>query len=250
MLTISIVTPVRNGAKALRGCIESVRNQNHPSEHIIVDGASTDGTLKIIDEYRSSISRTVSEPDKGVYDAMNKGIKLASGEIIGILNADDMYADENVISRVAAAFERKGIESCYGDLTYVDSLDITRVVRLWRSGAFGERKLFAGWMPPHPTFFLKRNVYEKYGMFNLDLGSAADYELMLRLLLKYKISTFYIPLTLVKMRVGGVSNASIRNRIRANLMDRRAWEVNGLKPYPWTLWMKPLRKLGQYSAKH
>ena len=136
-----------------------------------------------------------------------------------------------------------------GDLVYVDANDTDRVVRYWRLGDFALHKFYWGWMPPHPTFFVRREVYEKYGLFNDDLGSAADYELMLRFLLKSRISAAYIPEMLVKMRVGGASNASLTKRIKANKMDRRAWEINGLKPYPWTLWMKPLRKVGQYFRK-
>ena len=124
-----------------------------------------------------------------------------------------------------------------------------RIVRYWKSGDYNPQKFYHGWMPPHPTFFVRRAIYEKYGLFNLELSSAADYELMLRFLLKHKITTTYIPEVLVKMRTGGMSNASLKNRFRANRMDRKAWEVNGLKPYPWTLWMKPLRKVGQFFSK-
>lgn len=143
-------------------------------------------------------------------------------------------------------FEKQNVESCYGDLLYVHKNDTDRVIRYWRASEYHHGKFKNGWMPPHPTFFVKREIYEKYGLFNLNLGSAADYELMLRFLLKYKITTVYIPQVLIKMRTGGISNASLKNRIRANRMDRLAWKVNGLKPYPWTLWLKPLRKATQF----
>jgi len=197
---------------------------------------------------------------------MNKGLNIATGEIVGILNADDFYADEYVLDRVADLFVDPSVDACYGNLVYVKEQGkrsekrwtrlITQnsklktqnfqVVRYWKSGPFEANKFYSGWMPPHPTFFVRRTVYEKYGLFNLDLGSAADYELMLRFLLKHRINVAYIPEVLVKMRVGGVSNANLSNRLRANQMDRKAWEVNGLKPSPWTLWLKPRRKIPQW----
>ena len=159
--------------------------------------------------------------------------------------------DDRVLERVAGVFENPSIEACYGDLVYVKALtrDSKQVLRYWKSGPFHPDKFKWGWMPPHPTFFVRRSVYEKYGLFNLDLGSAADYELMLRFLFKHRIKVAYIPEVLVCMRAGGVSNASVKNRVNANLMDRKAWEVNGLKPYPWTLFLKPLRKLPQWFMK-
>ena len=201
---------------------------------------------------------------------MNKGIRLATGDIIGILNADDFYASPDVLAKVAAVFEDPAVEACYGDLEYVKggsrfkvqgsrlkttlnvehrTLNGFSVVRYWQSGPFTPDRFRWGWMPPHPTFFVRRSVYEKFGLFRLDMGSAADYELMLRLLLKHRITTAYIPEVLVRMRVGGASNATLTSRIKANRMDRRAWEVNGLKPYPWTLLCKPLRKLPQWFLR-
>lgn len=245
-MNISVITVVRNGAGTIRECIESIRTQIVSAEHIVIDGGSTDGTLNILKEYDAQISKLISEPDKGIYDAMNKGLALAQGDVIGILNADDMYAHAGILSEVAKIFSDKGVDSCYGDLLYVDYHDMSRVIRYWQAGNYSERQFYRGWMPPHPTFFVRRSVYETYGKFNLSLGSAADYELMLRFLLRYKISTAYIPDILIRMRVGGVSNMSLKNRIMANQMDRKAWKVNGLTPYWWTLYMKPLRKIGQY----
>jgi glycosyltransferase involved in cell wall biosynthesis len=195
------------------------------------------------------ISHIVSESDQGIYDAMNKGIRLAQGDIVGILNADDFYASSDILAKVAAIFADPAIDACYGDLVYMDSTDTGKVVRYWRSGAFSPRKFYWGWMPPHPTFFVRRWVYERFGLFNLDLGSAADYELMLRFLVKHQINVAYIPEVLVKMRTGGVSNVSLQNRLKANRMDRKAWTINALKPYPWTLWLKPLRKIGQWVKR-
>lgn len=300
MTTFSIITATHNSAATIAGCLASVQSQTIPAEHLIIDGASTDATIETItrldpDAQRltpdlgltpytvhcSPITRIISEPDRGIYDAMNKGIQLATGEVIGILNSDDMYAGPEVLAKVAALFEDPSVDACYGDLVYVKesgaghwglgtgkepktqeghglqdggqaSLPLTvhrspfTVVRYWKSGPFDPRRFYWGWMPPHPTFFVRRSVYEHHGLFDLSLGSAADYELMLRFLLRYRISVNYIPEVLVRMRTGGASNASLAARLRANRMDRRSWETNGLTPYPWTLIFKPLRKLPQW----
>ena len=244
-VTISIITATFNSASTLRDCLTSVSSQHITTEHLIIDGVSTDKSLAIVNSY-PHIAKIISEPDRGIYDAMNKGIALATGDVIGILNSDDFYADRDVLAKVAQVFTKDGVDSCYGDLVYVDPANISRITRVWKSGPFHINNFFWGWMPPHPTFFVRRTLYEKYGMFNLNLGSAADYELMLRFLVKHKITMSYIPEVLVKMRAGGVSNVSLRNRLKANRMDRKAWEVNGLDPFPWTTCLKPLRKIGQF----
>lgn len=247
--TISVITACRNCAHTLEHAIASVASQNgvQPLHHV-VDGGSTDGSLAII-QSSPKISNFLTEPDNGLYDAMNKGIRLAEGDVIGILNADDFYSSPLILQRVAQVFEDESVAACYGDLCYVSGEYSRKIVRYWRSGPYVYRKFYWGWMPPHPTFFVRRSIYERYGGFNLSLGSAADYELMLRFLLKYQIKTVYIPEVLVCMRIGGVSNASMANRIKANRMDRKAWLINGLRPYPWTLWCKPLRKLHQYFVR-
>ena len=248
MPRISVITVVRNAVDTISECIQSIQNQKAPVEHIIVDGASIDGTMERIKSF-NCISRVVSEPDRGLYDAMNKAISLATGDVVGILNADDVYAGPDVLRKVQKIFENNSIDACYGDLFYVDSKDTEKIKRYWRSGSFHPDKFYWGWMPPHPTFFVRRSVYENYGLFNLDMGTAADYELMLRLLVKHRVSAVYLPEIIVRMRSGGASNAALANRLRANRMDRKAWEVNGLKPYPWTFLMKPLRKLPQYFRR-
>ncbi len=215
-------------------------------EHILIDGGSVDDTSRIIDARRGALARVVSEPDRGIYDAMNKGIGLASGDVVGILNADDYYPSGDALEKVSAAFSDPAVDACYGDLVYVSGGDAGRIIRYWRSGEFAPGKFYRGWMPPHPTFFVRREAYERFGSFNLELGSAADYEIMLRLLLKHRLRAVYIPEVLVHMRTGGISNASLANRFKANRMDRRAWQVNGLRPRFWTLWAKPLRKVGQW----
>lgn len=249
-MKVSIITACYNSAAFIQHAITSVASQSYQSiEHIIVDGGSTDGTLEIINQYRPFFSHIISEPDKGMYDAMNKGIAKASGEVVGILNADDFYSNCDVIAQIAALFEDNSVDTCYGDLEYVDTFNTTKICRYWISGYYRAERFYNGWMPPHPTFFARRSLYERHGIFNLELGSSADYELMLRFLLRYGAKTAYIPDVLVKMRTGGVSNVSLKNRLRANRMDRLAWRINQLTPLPWTLYMKPLSKLGQFFRR-
>lgn len=263
---ISIITATYNAAATLPDNLACIQSQSGAVEHLLIDGASTDGTLEIIKNYctkpshlapqASPLTKYISEPDKGIYDAMNKGIALASGEVVGILNADDFYPHPEVLAKVAQVFADPQVEACYGDLLYVaensQASSLTpqaspfKVVRYWKSGSFRPEQFYQGWMPPHPTFFVRRSLYQRFGSFNLALGTAADYELMLRFLLKHRIKAVYLPEVLVHMRVGGASNASVGNRVKANRNDRKAWEVNGLRPYPWTLAMKPLRKIPQW----
>ena len=246
-MKVTIITVVYNGAKTIRHCIESVLNQDFQEvEYIIIDGNSSDGTQDIVKGYGSKISRFVSERDGGIYDAMNKGIQLATGDVIGILNADDYYAYNSVLSDVAFAMQADDIKGCYGDLVYVDADNEAVIKRQWISGNYKAGAFLNGWMPPHPAFFVKKELYKEYGTFRLDLGSAADYELMLRFIHKAGIKIAYVPKVLVKMRTGGVSNSNIKNRIAANRNDLRAWKENNLKPRFYTLWLKPLRKILQF----
>lgn len=259
MNEISIITATYNAAENLRHCFSSLHRQNTHVEHILIDGGSSDGTVDIIREYSDKISHVVSEPDRGVYDALNKGIRLAKGDIIGILHADDYYAGPNSLHKVLNVFQDPAIDSCYADLVYVENslneydshtkCTAAQVVRYWHSGTFHPNRFYWGWMPPHPTFFVRRSVYEKYGLFNLEMGTSADYELMLRFLLKHKISCQYIPKVLVCMTTGGMSNASLGNRLRAHRHDYKAWSENGLKPYPWTIPLKPIRKIPQWFCE-
>lgn len=246
-MKVSILTVVYNGAATIGHCIESVLGQDYPDiEYIIVDGNSKDGTQEIVRSYGDKIARFLSEPDAGIYDAMNKGIQLATGAVIGILNADDFYAYPSVISEVAGVLASSDFDASYGDLEYIDANDATLVRRKWVSGAYKVGAFLNGWMPPHPTFFVKKEVYNAHGHFRLDLGSAADYELMLRFVHRENIKLAYLPKVLVKMRAGGVSNSTFKNRIAANRNDRMAWKINNLKPRFYTLWLKPLRKIIQF----
>jgi glycosyltransferase involved in cell wall biosynthesis len=219
-----------------------------PIEYIIIDGASTDRTMDIIHGFGDKITKVLSEPDKGIYDGMNKGLDLVSGEIVGILNSDDFYANNQVIKNVVNTFkpQTKGV---YADLDYVDPVDVDKIVRHWESGLYEKGAFKKGWMPPHPTFFVKKEVYDQYGKFSLELKSAADYELMLRFIHKHEITINYLPETIVKMRTGGASNASFKNRLKANREDKKAWEMNGLKPGALTFVRKPLSKIKQYIKR-
>ena len=248
-MLISILTPSFNSAATIQHTLDAVAVQSYRNkEHLIIDGGSTDQTVEIL-SHSSFGGRYITEPDKGIYDAMNKGIRLAQGEIIGILNADDFYPHPRVLEKVMQAFTDQDCDAVYGDLHYVDAADTDRIVRYWRSGSYTPNAFTWGWMPPHPTFFVRRSVYEKYGLFNLDLGTAADYELMLRFIHRHRISLAYIPEVLVNMRTGGASNSNLTARLKANRMDRKAWEVNGLEPYWFTTYLKPLRKLTQFVFK-
>jgi glycosyltransferase len=209
---------------------------------------SNDDTLAIVRSF-PHVTSVTSEADNGIYDAMNKGIKKATGDIVGILNSDDFYASPSILSEIVSAFEETGCDAVYGDLEYVNRTDVSKVVRYWRSGKYDQGSFAWGWMPPHPTFFVKRSLYDQYGVFNLDMRTAADYELMLRFIHKHKIKLTYIPKVLVKMRDGGASNVSIGSRIRANREDKQAWMINGLNPYWFTLYLKPIRKLSQFIFK-
>lgn len=244
---VTIVTVTLESKDLIRDAIESVVNQNYPNiEYLIIDGGSSQESLNIIHEYRHKITKIVSERDAGIYDAMNKGLSLATGDIIGFLNSDDFYNGLDVISKVVRTMEDGGFDAVYGDLDYVKLNSKHRIVRRWRSGPMKLDRFYKGWMPPHPTFFVRKSVYQQFGGFNQQLKHAADYELMLRLLFVYKVKAGFIPHVLVKMRLGGQSNRSLRNRLLANLEDKQAWEMNGIHPKWYTFILKPLLKVFQY----
>lgn len=243
---ISLITATYNSASTIQDTLRSVAAQEYPRiEHLIIDGLSKDNTLELVGQF-PHVQKVVSERDRGIYDAMNKGIALATGDIVGIINSDDFYHTPQVLSKVAAMMEQSGAGVLYGDLEYVDAVDTGKVIRHWKSGTYHNTRFHRGWMPPHPTFFVRRELYAQFGGFNTDLRFSADYELMLRFLVRHRVPVCYLPEVMVRMRMGGASNASLRNRLRANREDRLAWEINGLKPRFYTLVWKPLSKIGQF----
>ncbi|MEP6391046.1 MAG: glycosyltransferase family 2 protein [Halioglobus sp.] len=248
-MQITLITPVRNNADTIGDCLRSVAEQTVDCQHIILDGGSTDGTLEIIEKEKGTDAILISEPDQGMYHAINKGLKLAACEVVGVLNSDDYYPNDAVLTTVVEAFLNPTVGACYGDLQYVDKVDTAKMARYWRSGDYKRERFFGGWMPPHPTFFLRRHLYEKHGGYRLDMGTSADYELMLRMLLTHRVNAAYIPQVMVHMRNDGMSNVSLKSRIKANRSDRKAWRVNGIAPRPWTLIAKPLGKIGQWFSK-
>jgi len=249
-MKVSVITGVLNRVNTIEDCIRSILGQSYKDiEHIIIDGGSTDGTLDVIYSYKDKIAKIVSEPDNGIYDALNKGIGLASGEIIGILHSDDFYAHDRVIENVVSVFKRENVDSCYGDLEYVSKENPDRVIRYWKVSSYSERKFKYGWMLAHPAFFVKKWVYDKYGYFKTDFKIAADYELTLRFLLKHRISTFYVPEVLIKMRMGGVSNRGLKNLFIKTCEDYKAWRVNNLKIGTFTILLKSLVKIPQFFRR-
>lgn len=245
-MRISIITAVLNKKNTIKYTIESVLGQRYKDiEHIIIDGGSTDGTLDIINRYAGRV-RIMSEYDSGIYDALNKGIVLSSGHIIGFLHSDDTYAHSNVLQLVADTVEKYNVDSCYGDLIYVGKNNANKIIRYWKSSAYRPGKFKDGWMPPHPTFFVKKGVYDAHGLFNTTLKIAADYELMLRFLEKNKISTSYIPQVLVHMRCGGISNYSLGDMMLKSIEDFRAWKINDLKIDSRTILQKNISKIPQF----
>jgi glycosyltransferase involved in cell wall biosynthesis len=233
-LKISIITATYNCNPILIDCLNSVALQSYNNiEHIIIDGASTDGTLPLINSKRDQISVLVSEPDNGIYDAMNKGIKLATGNIIGFLNSDDFYANNEIISKVAIEFKRDPyLDVCYADLIYVNKLNSNKNIRYFKSSKFKQGLFSKGWCPPHPTFFVRRSAYERYGSFDLNYRIASDFDLMMRFLEIHKIKSRYIPEVWVKMRMGGVSNKNLKNIWLQNREILNSLQRNGLKVNP------------------
>lgn len=245
-MKISIVVPVYNDPRIGRA-LQSIWNQRHDHqlETIVIDGASSDETLDVIEKHKDYINTLVSEPDRGLYDGMNKGIERATGDVIGILNADDLYVDTNVFRDVIEIFERYSeMGVCYGDILYMD--ENREIIRYWKSGAHRRFKWYYGWRPPHTSFFVRKDIYESYGVFNLNLAISSDYEFQIRSLLKNRIPAFYLNRVLVAMSLGGISNRSIRNIIEANSEARRAWRINQLKGGGMVPLLKPIRNIPQF----
>ena len=245
-MKVTIRTATYNSAKTLKLNLDSVAKQLYPNiEHIIIDNASNDGTLELLNGY-DHIARIISEKDAGIYDAMNKGIANATGDIIGILNSDDYLANENTIATIVSEFKATKADAVYGNLIYVKNNDPQKIKRVWVAGGYNPNLFYSGWMLPHPTFYVRKEVYERFGNYNTSFRYAADYEMILRLLLKHKIAIAPIRAVIVYMLAGGAGNKNIGTRIKVNLEDRRAWETVGLAPKWYTLHLKPMRKLWQY----
>lgn len=249
-MKVSLITVCYNAAREIDETIRSVVVQDHPDiEHIVIDGGSTDGTQERVMRYRECISQFTSEKDHGVYDAMNKGLRLATGEVVAFVNAGDMLATRNTVSYMAKAFVEHDADVIYGDALMVDPGDITRVKRFWKGGAYKRENFRKGWMPPHLGTYIRKSAYNKFGLFNTELKVSADYELMFRLLYKHRLAAFYVPKVLVRFRLGGVSNRSLGHIWRANLEVYKAWKLNGERVSPLIVLRKPLRKLGQMIAR-
>ncbi|MDF2431911.1 MAG: hypothetical protein JWP44_1542, partial [Mucilaginibacter sp.] len=244
-LKISLITVSLNAESTISRCIESVITQTYKNiQYIIIDGGSNDSTISIIDKYKDFIDIFISEPDNGLYDAMNKGIRMADGKVIGMLNADDFFTDRNVISKIAGVFMAQNANILYADLDFINTRG--DIVRKWRSGRYKHNMFSWGWMPPHPTFYCKRKLFDEMGYYDLEYGTAADYELMLRFMHFNKVNAIYLKEVTIMMQIGGISNKSFSNRVKGLLSDMKAMRNNGIL-FPFiTLLLKPLRKIIQY----
>ena len=246
-MKVSLITVTYNSAKYLQNAIQSVYNQNYSDiEYIVIDGGSTDATLPIIEQNSSCISKWISEKDNGMYDAINKGMQMATGDVIGILNSDDMLASRDIISKIVACFKEQQVDSIFGDLLYVDAENTNKIHRTWKGMSY-KRSLFnTGWMPAHPTFYVRKEIVDQLGGYNPYYFSASDFELMTRYLYKHRISACYLPELIVKMRKGGMSNGSLKKRLKANRRDYLALKQNSIPFALAVSLLKPLRKLPQY----
>lgn len=247
-MKISIITVVYNNDKTIKDAINSVLNQNYQQiEYIIIDGASKDSTVSIIKEYQSQITKFVSEPDNGLYDAMNKGVRLATGDVIGILNSDDLYQDKNVISAVMNEFiKNEKVDLVYGDLVYVKQNDTNNVIRNWRSKKYYPDFFEDGYVPPHPSLFVKAKVYQEAGLFKLDYKLAADYEFMLRIFKLYNYESTYLSRIMVRMRLGGETNKSLKNILNGNKEIIKSWKENGLSLPKLLMIKRVIKRILQY----
>lgn len=250
-MKISIITATYNSERTLRDTLDSILAQTYQDiESIIVDGASKDGTMDIVREYEPRFQgrmRWISEPDKGIYDAMNKGIQMASGDVVGILNSDDFYTSNDVLETVNANMEQNDCDAVYGDIHYVRSNNLKKCVRYYSSKAFRKELMLKGWMPAHPSFFCRREVYENYGLFDTSFKVAADFELLLRLIYIHNIEAKYIKKDFVTMRLGGLSTSGWQSHISVMKDHLRAFRQNGIKNNVFRLAMRYIEKLREYK---
>ena len=247
-MKVSIITVTYNSEKYLSDCIQSVRQQNYKNiEHIIIDGKSTDKTIRIIRDHAEHITCWISETDRGMYDAINKGIKMATGDVIGVLNSDDMFASADVVRSIVDCFTTTHVDSVYGDLVYVDPENTQKIVRFWKGVSYKRYRFRYGWMPAHPTFYIRRELVSKYGFYENHYYTAADYEFMARYLYKHKVTSMYMDQMIIKMRNGGISNSNFLGRFRANRRDYLAMKKNNI-PFSFLVSiMKPLIKIPQFK---
>lgn len=254
MLKVSIITVCYNSQSTIRNTILSVLEQTYDTiEYIIIDGASEDSTVAIINSYENEFNgrmKWISEKDNGIYDAMNKGIYLASGDLIGILNSDDVFFNNMVVEKIVREFDINNYEGVYGDLIYIEKIKMNeKVKRQWKAGEFERGSFVKGWHPPHPTLFLRKDVYKKYGIFNTDYKIAADIDFMFRIFEKGLIKTKYIPEIIIKMQIGGRSNKNLISIIRNNIECYRSLRANGISISPFIIILKPLKKIKQIFNK-
>lgn len=248
-LKISVVTTSFNSQSTIVDTLRSVASQSYEFvEHIVVDGGSTDNTVECVRQHSDRVARYVSERDDGIYDGMNKGWRLTTGDVVGFLNSDDVYASNDALAVLARAFDDPSVEACYGDLVYVARDDLNRSVRYWKSRPFRPGLCLTGWQPPHPTLYVRREVLERSGGFDTQFKIQSDFEFCLRVFEVLKVKSTYIPKLIVKMRAGGVSNANLRNVIRGNVEALRACRKNGLRCAPTFLARKILGKVPQFFA--
>ncbi len=228
-IKVSIVTVVYNNASTIGDTLDSVAGQDYPNiEHIVIDGNSTDGTSAILEQRKDQLGKYLREADRGIYDAMNKGIGLATGDIVGILNADDFFEESTTISQIVKQFETNPTDCLYGDVQFVSQSDPTRIVRYYSSMHFRPNRFAYGFMPAHPSFYVKRSHYEQLGVYKTDYKIAADYELLIRFLLVHKLKYQYFKHPLVRMRTGGASNAGFLTYWTLNTEVVRACKANGI----------------------
>jgi len=245
-LKISVITAVHNRVHTIEQALASVQSQTWTQvEHVVIDGASTDGTLAVLQAHKDTIAVLISEKDAGIYDALNKGLTQVTGDVVGLMHSDDFFASNQVLEKVAAAFADPAVDGVYADLDYVAKDETNRIIRRWRAGKYNPRKLAWGWMPPHPTLYLRRSVIEQWGGFDASFRIAADYDAMLRYLAKGEIHLAYIPEVLIKMRVGGESNRSLTRIACKSREDYRALRKNDVGGLASLIW-KNISKIGQF----